>query len=327
MVKLMQLILITLLLHTMGFSAVNTHTSEEKNTLTSLLLADNFDFCGERIPVERPEVSERLLAEIAKRKRFKQESIDFIRRAGRYQQVFLNIMRKTGVPDDFFYLSLAESGLTNAVSHKGALGFWQFMDYTAPDFGLEISGSVDERIHPEKATAAACRFFKQSYRTFGNWSLVATSYNMGITGLLRQVKEQGTTNLFDLDLNEESQNYIYRVVSIKYLLEHPEHFDIHVNPRDLLAPIPSKIITVKNSIHNLSDFAKQHEMHINDLRMLNPWLTANNLVAKPGKTYHIRIPLRKDFVAEELITDSVRRMFAERRRELAEAPDLLNSRF
>ena len=95
-----------------------------------------------------------------------------------------------GVPDDFKYLALVESGLTNAVSPAGARGFWQFMTPTAKSYGLQVNSEVDERYHLEKATRAACAYLKNSFENYGDWALVAASYNMGVGGVNKQLKKQ-----------------------------------------------------------------------------------------------------------------------------------------
>ncbi len=294
------------------------------NVAENLMMSGyQFEFCGIRVPVEHPEVRARLKAELAKRLRYQQESRELIRRAARYRKTFVNIMRQSGIPDDFFYLALAESGLSNAVSYKGAVGFWQFMPETATDFGLEVSETVDERVHPEKSTYAATKYFKQSYRTFRDWTLVATSYNMGITGLLRKSKAQGTRNLFELNLTEEAKNYIYRVVSFKHLLEYPEKYGIPPRLANSYSPIPCKVITVKEHINDLFEFAMNQQSTYTDIKVLNPWLVSDKLIAKPGKTYHIRIPLREEYTADELVTDAMRRLMALDRGVLASGHKIL----
>jgi len=325
MIYIMRFALITLYMLGMSILASAHIAAPYEIAAAELMKGYQFEFCGVRIPVEHPEVRARLKSELARRLRYQQESRELIRRSGRYQQIFQNIIQQYGIPDDFFYIALAESNLSNAVSYKGAVGFWQFMPETAREFGLEVSETVDERVHPERSTHAASRYFKQSYRTFKNWLLVATSYNMGITGLLRCIREQNTQNLFEMDLSEEAQNYIYRVVSFKHLLEYPEKYGISRSLRNDYAPIPCKVVSIESNIPDLESFAFEQETSLTDIKVLNPWLVGNKLIAKPGKTYHIRIPLRDDYMAEELVTESMRKLFASDRRVLADGHRIIYS--
>ena len=277
-----------------------------------------FEFCGERIPVESPEVREQLKAELVKRKRSFRESKSLLLRTYRYKHKFQEILRKAGIPEDFFYIAVAESELSNVTSPKGASGFWQFMPETAREFGLELSETIDERYDPEKSTKAASRYFRRAYRVFDNWALAATSYNLGIGGMNRAIKHQETDNLFKLDLNQESKNYIYRIVSLKHLLENPSVYGIYSVDYQSYEAIPYKIVSVRENIESFSQFSDYHGVKRSDLRLLNPWMISDKLIAKPGKTYHIRVPLKDSFRAEELLTDSMRKLLLANRRELAE---------
>lgn len=287
-------------------------------------LAFQFEFCGQRIPLEIPEVREQLKAELIKRRRAVKESRELLLRVYRYRASFQKILRKAGIPDDFFYVAVAESGLTNAVSPKGAAGFWQFMPETALEYGLEVSETVDERFHPEKATQAATTYLRRAYRTFNDWTLVATSYNLGMGGMRRAIESQQTNNLFDLDLNKESRNYIYRIASLKHLLENPSNYGIYSVDYKSYVPVPYKLVTVAENIESFSQFSEYQGVERAQLRLLNPWLISNKLIAKPGKIYHIRIPLRRSFRAEELLTDSMRKLLVANRRQLADNTLLSN---
>ena len=280
--------------------------------------AFQFEFCGVRIPVEIPEVREQLKYELAKRRRFYQESRDLLLRTYRYKERFQKTLRSAGIPDDFFYLAVAESGLSNAVSPKGAAGFWQFMPETAAEFGLEISPTVDERFHPEKSTLAASRYFRRSYHVFKDWGLVATSYNLGIGGLQRQIETQDTRNLFELELNAETKAYIYRIVSLKHLLENPSNYGFENLDYESHGPIPFKTVSISENIESFAQFAEEHGSKRHELRILNPWLVGHTLSAQPDKEYQIKLPLKYDFRAEELLTDSMRQLMAANPGTLAE---------
>lgn len=280
-------------------------TSEVPNVsegiLFSMPASSGMDFCGERVPLENPRVSEQMLDELNNRRRYKMDSRQMIMRANRYRESFSQILAESNIPKDFFYIALAESGLSNATSHRGAVGFWQFMEPTATSFGLEVSETVDERLHPELATEAACKYFSRSYRIFKNWSLVAASYNMGMSALSRAMKNQQKESLFELDLNAETARYLYRVISIKELFEDPAKYGIRVHDQEKYPPIPYRVVKVHTDIADLAQFARKHETSYEALKTLNPWLISDKLIVKPGKTYHIRVPLTENFRADELV--------------------------
>lgn len=257
-------------------------------------------FCGERIPMHDPLVKNRMEAEINRRVSYRKESILFIKRAYRYELIFKEILRDEGIPEDFFYLSIAESGLSNAISPRGAGGFWQFMERTAMEYGLEVSETVDERFHPEKATRAACKYFIEAYRYFQNWSLTAASYNLGIHRLKSAVRIQQPSDVYQLQLNKESDQYLYRILSIKYLLTSPDNLGYSIYNYEKHQPISYRSIYVNEDVEDLNRFAASYRMSIEMLKLMNPWLISDKLIVKPGKTYEIRIPLERSVYAEEL---------------------------
>lgn len=98
-----------------------------------------------------------------------------MKRSGKYLPTIESILAKNGIPDDFKYLAMIESGLMNVSSPAGARGFWQFMQSTGKERGLEINKEVDERYHYVKAKQAACDYLKKAYARFGNWTSVAST--------------------------------------------------------------------------------------------------------------------------------------------------------
>ncbi|MEO1450696.1 MAG: lytic transglycosylase domain-containing protein, partial [Bacteroidota bacterium] len=210
---------------------------------------------------------------------------------------------QNGIPEDFFYMAVAESNLANASSPVGAQGFWQFMKPTARHYGLEISETVDERFHPTKATYAAVRYLKDLYREFGDWTLVAAAYNMGSPRLHRAIKAQGTDDYFALKLNRETSRYIYRILSFKSLLEEPWRYGIALEPQELYNPIPYRKVEITESNPNLATFAQEQGVGYLKLRTLNPWLITHHLDVPAGKSYEIRLPIQENLQAHELFVD------------------------
>ncbi|TAE47780.1 MAG: lytic transglycosylase domain-containing protein [Bacteroidetes bacterium] len=260
----------------------------------------DLSFCGESVPVDKQEVRERLERELMRHTQQFEATQQTLHRASRYHDEFLRIMNKMGVPEDFFYLAIAESNLSNASSPKGAQGFWQFMTSAANQYGLEISETVDERYHPEKATVAACRYLLDARKEFGSWSLVAAAYNMGSGGLEKAIREQKNDDYFSLRLNNETGNYVYRVLGYKCVFEYPGRYGFNVQQAKLHRPIPYKAVQITENIPNLATFAGSYGLSLETLKMMNPWLIADRLDVKPGKTYEVRIPTSDRVFAHEL---------------------------
>jgi hypothetical protein len=153
-------------------------------------LPEDITFAGERVPLENFDVRESLDKELLKVSFWHSEMFLYLKRANRYFPVIEPILKKNGVPDDFKYVCVIESGLTDAVSPAGAEGFWQFMPAAAKEYGLEINSEVDERYNLKKSTEAACKYLKRKYEKFGSWTMSAASYNSGSKGIDEHIEYQ-----------------------------------------------------------------------------------------------------------------------------------------
>jgi hypothetical protein len=160
----------------------------------SFELPDTFYFAGERMPLEYFDVREGLDREMLISAYRHSATITVIKRANRYFPVIEKILAEQGLPDDLKYLAVAESDLSNAVSPAGATGFWQIMQATGSEQGMEINQEVDERYHLEKSTLFACNYLRKAYGKYGNWTLAAASYNAGNNGLDEQIGIQKETD-------------------------------------------------------------------------------------------------------------------------------------
>lgn len=272
---------------------VNTSDGQEirieipQNRVKVFALPEKVSFAGEELPLKDPEVRERFEREIYVNAYWESNAILLMKRANKFLPTIEKILKEQGVPEDFKYLAMAESGLLNVVSPAGARGFWQFMDATAKEYNLEVSKDVDERYHLEKATVAACRYLKKAYASFGNWTSVAASYNMGISGLSKRKNEQRHNNYYDLWLNEETSRYIFRIVAFKELFENPKRYGFEL-PQEELYELPTlRALQVQNSIPNLADWAMKHGSSYKDLKIHNPWLRSTQLSVSKGKAYTI----------------------------------------
>lgn len=259
-------------------------------TVINTDLPPGLNFCGEAVPLDKLEVKRRLQKELDKHLKYQASTRLLIKRINRFQATILPILEAQGIPEDFFYLAIAESALSNVTSSKGAKGFWQFMPAAAKYYGLEISETVDERLNLEKATLAACKYLKDSYKRYGDWSLVAASYNMGPTGLNRAIKTQGTNDFYQLRLNRETGHYLYRILGLKCVLDNPTRYGIKVSDLYSVKNYAFRYKKIREDIANLSVYAQEQGTTVEELKSLNPWLISNKLRVADGKTYKLKVP-------------------------------------
>ena len=184
----------------------------------------SLNFAEETIPLDEMEVKSRLDRSIRKMS-YKSIGTHRIHRiADRWFRVVEPILEQQGIPDDFKYIPLIESGFKIGTSEKGAAGFWQFMPNTARAYGLMVNEEVDEREDIYKSTKAAAKYIKALYREFGSWTLAAAAYNIGEGNLRRSIRKQGEDNYFRLSLNKETASYVYKLISVKEVIEHPHKY-------------------------------------------------------------------------------------------------------
>ena len=272
----------------------DTGTTRVNETLPSTVVSppipESVFLAGEQVPIESFSVREKLDKELIINTYRHSSSILYLKRASRWFPLIEPILEEHGIPNDFKYLAVIESGLTQAVSPAGARGFWQFMKKTAPEYELEVTSTVDERYHVEKSTHAACQYLLESYEKFGNWGLAAASYNMGMTGVEHRLEAQGVDSYWELHLNSETGRYVYRILAVKEVLSHPETYGFQLTENDLYLPHEVRKVAVTASIENLSEFALKNGSNYRELKELNPWLIKDSFVASPGKTYTVYFP-------------------------------------
>ena len=285
--------------HLLESSALpDTKEPQQKSELAmhrSAPIPDKLSFMGEPVPLQYNDVRENLDRELLVNSYFHSQTLRFLKLMPRFEAMVAPILKADTMPADFVYLALAESGFDQrALSPAGAAGFWQFLKGTATDYGLEVSSEVDERYHVEKATQAACKYLKESYRKFGNWTLVAASYNAGRTFVDRQMNIQKVDNYYDLLIGEETTRYVFRILALKMIMENPEEYGFDVREDEKYPVWQVKKITLSGEVADFADFAKEHGTNYKILKMLNPWLRDTKLTNPKGKTYVIKVPV-KDF--------------------------------
>jgi membrane-bound lytic murein transglycosylase D len=247
-------------------------------------------FAGESVPLHLQHVREGLDRELLVNTYWHSSTILMVKRSNRWFPVIEPILEQQFIPDDFKYLALIESGFTRTVSPSGAAGFWQFLEKTAREYGLEVNEYVDERYNVELATIAACRYCRESFAAYKNWTLVAASFNAGKRRISESLEKQQVDNFYDLFLNEETSRYPYRILAMKAIYENQQHFGFYLEPDDLYPQWKFEIIEVSGPIANLVDFAKQHNISYRTLKDYNPWLRSDKLPNSSGKIYRIKIP-------------------------------------
>jgi hypothetical protein len=182
-------------------------------------------------------------------------------RANRYIEQIVREFEGQGLPPQFFYIALQESGFRidacGPPTRFGyAKGMWQFIPGTARDYGLRVGplfkdrvpDPQDERHNFEKATNAAARYIKFIYNTDAQASglLVMASYNWGerkIADLIKQMPENPRDRNFWKLLEDhvdrfpqETYDYVFYIFSAAVIGEDPRHFGFEFdNPLSVAA--------------------------------------------------------------------------------------------
>lgn len=267
-----------------------TTGNRDSFTVYGVEVPGKVNFAGEPVPLDLFDVKESLERELLSNTYFHSQTIRLIKLANRYFPVIEPILRQNLIPDDFKYLAVAESGLSQAVSPARAVGFWQLLKGTAQENGLEVGKEVDERYHVAKSTQAACNYLISSYEKYGNWSMTAASYNAGRRGMNEQIGRQKKENYYDLLLNEETARYLYRVIALKLIFENPSVYGFNIPENELYPEIPSFTVVVDSTVADFADFAASYNTNYKILKYLNPWLRDKKLFVPAGKSYEIIVP-------------------------------------
>lgn len=255
-------------------------------------IPNSVTFAGERMPIEQFDVREAIDRELLSNAYFHSQTIRYIKLAPRYFPVIEPILKEMGIPDDFKYLAVAESGFNpRAASPAGAVGFWQFLKGTGQQYGLEINNEIDERYHIEKSTVAACKYLRDAYNKYGNWTLAAASYNGGMARVQSQQTRQKMTEYYDLLFVEETQRYVFRIAALKLIMENPERYNFVVKEDEKYPFIKSREVEINGPVKNFADFAIEQGINYKLLKDFNPWLRDDKLSNATGKKYTVKIPV------------------------------------
>lgn len=209
---------------------------------------------------------------------------------------------KAGLPVELRALPIIESALsTTAVSPMGAVGLWQFMPSTGKSYGLEVNSLVDERRDPVRATQAACRFLKDLYAIYNDWSLAIAAYNCGPGNVNKAIARAGGNgrtfwDIYDY-LPRETRGYVPAFIGASYAYAYHRQHGIELTE----APIPLATDTVRiDRLMHLGQIASTVDIPIETLRQLNPQYKLD-IIPATTKPYTLVLPQRSvaQYIANE----------------------------
>ena len=287
-----------LILTVVFINAISTAKIQpQKNTsdtyqIKALKLSSDLNLAGERVPLEKPDIKERMDRELLVNTYWQSNGLLLIKRANKYFPILEPLLKKYGLPDDFKYLAVAESALIDETSSAGAAGMWHFMRATGKEYGLEINRNVDERYNIEKSTKVAAEYLKKSKERLGSWTLAAAAYNAGNYGIAKRLKTQGVTSYYDALLPDETERYVFRIIALKEVLSNPKAYGFIFDENDLYTLPKTRTVQVDTVITNIANFAKSFGTNYKELKLHNPWLQENKLNNKSRKLYEIKLPVK-----------------------------------
>jgi membrane-bound lytic murein transglycosylase D len=226
----------------------------------------------------------------------KESFAKMLARSGRYMPMIAKILREEGLPEEFAYLALIESGFSpEASSPNGAAGLWQFIATTARKYGLRIDSWVDERRDPVKSTHAAAAHLKELHQYFGKWYLATAAYNAGQGAIDRALQTPGAKNLWGLStkaqISDETRDFVPKFVAVSLLATHPGKYGLPDVPRE--EPLDYDEVEVRGSMR-LEALAGMAETNLETIQELNPALRRN--VTPPDANFPVKLPIGKALV-------------------------------
>ncbi len=219
--------------------------------------------------------------------------LESYKRSGRYRGEIVKALKEAGLPEELSWLPLIESGFkVKALSRSRALGLWQFVPSTGYKFGLKRNAWVDERLDPEKSTAAAINYFTELHGMFGDWATVLAAYNCGegsVGRVLRHQKIDYLDNFWDFyeRLPRETARYFPRFLAVLAIVKEPAKYGFTLDDPD--KPLPYEIVTIERPVH-LKTIADKVDVDEDELAALNPELRH---CATPSIAYALKVPLGK----------------------------------
>lgn len=241
------------------------------------------DFCGEPVPLDDPDVRERMEREVLVALADPHQVILWIKRSRQSLAPIEEALREGRLPEDLKYIAIAESGLRpHAGSPKGAMGFWQFIEATGRKFGLRVDSEMDERRNLSSSTEAAITYLRELREVFGSWTLAVAAFNMGENGLHSDISQQNTRDYYRLYLPLETQRYVFRILTAKLILKNPERYGFRLAPEDIYPPIASARVSLETDREiPMLVVAQAADTYVKVIKDLNPEIRGFRLM--PGK--------------------------------------------
>lgn len=274
-----------------GESIHNNDYLEQNENIVNIEISHAPEFAGLPVPMSNPVVKRRFYIELTTAKYWRYIAANLTVKADRFFPEVEPVLKKYGIPDDFKYIPIMESGFGNKVSASGAAGPWQLMPETAKHYGLIVNSQVDERFNVERSTEAACKYLYHLHHQLHDWTLAAAAYNKGLDGVKNAVEKQKTKSYYKLKLNQQAQVYVYRILAAKEVILNPSKYGYLSRTAHFHYSIPTFRIRINNSISNLALFAKKHGISIHTLRAYNPWLRANSFDNPKRRICYLEIPM------------------------------------
>ncbi|MBU2018886.1 MAG: lytic transglycosylase domain-containing protein [Bacteroidetes bacterium] len=251
-------------------------------------LGDTMTLFGEQIDLTDIDIRERLDKELHTIVYRHSHVFLYFRRANRYFDLVSDELKSQGVPNEFKYLALVESGFEQGTSISGAQGFWQFMPKTAAEFGLKVNKEVDERKNFVLSTRAASSYLRRSYDSLNSWISAAAAYNRGVGGIRSDLKGQKVSNFFDANLNSETARYVFRIMAMKLIFTQAKNYGFNLEKMDLYPKLELKYVQVQ-SIKDINEWAVNHNSNAKIVLTLNPWILGKKLSKRP-EGYQLALP-------------------------------------
>lgn len=271
-----------------------TTSSRVFSTVVNPEIPKEVKLCGETIDLDRADKYEAFDRELTSIAYTHGTTLLIIKRANRYFPELAPILKANGVPEDLLYLCCVESSLNpRAYSGAKAAGLWQFIESAAKEYGLEVNSEVDERYNLERATVAACKFLKKAKARYGNWPSAMAAFNGGQTRISRALDKQDAETSLDLYLAEETTRYPYRVAAMKTIMENPRAYGYAIKDDQLYQPREYNTVEVSGPVPSWTEWAAAQGISYAELRDSNPWIRDFKLTNKAGKTYTVKVPVRK----------------------------------
>jgi len=267
--------------------------------LSSLIL------CGETVPLSDRTVWERMDREFMINVYDRGQVYLWLKRSSRFFPYIEAKLKEKGMPDDLKYLLVAESALLpQALSSKGAAGFWQFIEKTGKRFSLQKKPWIDERLDLGKSTEAALSYLKFLYEQFGQWTLAMAAYNCGENRVKEEMTLQGENDYYRLALPKETERYIFRILTAKVLLTNSNKYGFELPDKESYLPIETDQVTLQLPCSvPLRDIAKACGSYFRELKELNPEIQGDTL---PAGVYQLKLPAGKKALLEKNLNELIK---------------------